>query len=220
MKPYFTYQSQRKPIKLFLTAMFLVLMSSVASAQLGVYSFTGAGVCPNQNPNITTQPANASFSAFSNTNATCVAATDVFQNNGWNTTATIDLTEYNEFTITPNTYYSLTLTTLSFTHLTDENAVGGTTWALRSSVDGFAADIATGSASTTSQSPTVNLPAANFTNVGAVTFRLYILNANSATASWSVDDVTLGGSVNVIPPANPANPTSNSPQCSTQVYLL
>ena len=72
MKPYFTYQSQRKTIKLFLTAMFLVLMSSVASAQLGVYSFTGAGACPNQNPNVTTQPANASFIAFSNTHATCV----------------------------------------------------------------------------------------------------------------------------------------------------
>ena len=215
MKARFTLQTTLFTKKHVLLGMFIFLVALPAFCQLGTYTFNaGAAVCPQQNPSVSSQPANAVFTNFSHTNTICELSSQTYINSGWNTTATIDLTQYNEFSVTPNTYYNLTLTSLSFTQITDSNAAGGTTWALRSSLDGYASNIATGTVTTTSQSPTVTLPSAIFTKVGAVNFRFYIINANSATTLWSIDDVTLNGTVNVIPPADPANPTSNSPQCS------
>jgi len=206
--------------KTFLPLVFLfsfIASSSAVSAQLGVYNFTGTGACPNQNPAVTTQPSNAVFSNFSNTNTTCAATTDQFVSIGWNTGNSIDLTRYNEFTITPVLNYGLTLTSLSFTHSVDENGggsgSGNTAWILRSSIDNYTTNIATGSANTGVQTPVVTLPLGSFTNIGAVTFRLYIAEIKRNTTAWNIDDVTLNGSV-VLLPVVPANPTSNSPQCS------
>jgi hypothetical protein len=201
-----------------LAAIVMTLVSTTASAQLGIYEFTGAGTCPNQNPAVTSQPSNAVFSNFSNVNANCTATTDQFVYTGWNTNTSIDLSQYHEFTITANSNYVLNLTSLSFTQFTDDNnnsgSNGTSSWALRSSIDNYAGDIATGTANTGSQTPVITLPATNFSNVGAVTFRFYLINAKDNSTSWAVDDVTLNGTVAVAPPADPANPGSNSPQCS------
>ncbi|MCY7309444.1 MAG: hypothetical protein LH619_01580, partial [Chitinophagaceae bacterium] len=212
--------------KTFLPLGFLfsfIASSSAVSAQLGIYNFTGAGACPNQNPAVTTQPSNAVFSNFSNTNTTCAATTDQFVSIGWNTGNSIDLTRYNDFTITPVVNYGLTLTSLSFTHSVDENGggsgSGNTAWILRSSLDNYATNIATGSANTGAQTPVVTLPSGSFSNIGAVTFRLYLTEIKINTTAWSIDDVTLNGSV-VLLPVVPANPTSNSPQCSVSGVTL
>jgi len=50
---------------LALAFLFTAAITTSAWAQLGIYEFTGAGACPNQNPNVTTQPANSIFSSFS-----------------------------------------------------------------------------------------------------------------------------------------------------------
>ena len=92
-------------------------------------------------------------------------------------------------------------------------------WALRSSADNYTTNIATGTANTSSQSPVVMLPAGSFSNLSTVTFRLYVIGAKDNATSWSIDDVTVNGSV-VIIPADPANPTSNSPQCVTTGVTL
>ncbi len=209
--------------KLLLTLVVFFLISSSAFAQLGVYEFTGAGTCPHQNTAVTTQPANASFSNFSNVNVNCRTATDAFEFTAWNTTTTINLAEYNEFTITPAAGYGLNLTTLSFSHLTDKNnnsgSSGSTLWALRSSIDNYAANITTGTANTSTQSPVVTLPSGSFSGVGAVTFRLYLIGAKDNTTSWSIDNVALDGSL-VVLPANPAAPASDSPQCSATGVTL
>jgi len=202
----------------------LFIISSVnVSAQLGVYSFTGTGACPNQNPAVTTQPSNAVFGNITGTNVTCAATTDMFVSIAWNTGNAIDLTQYNQFTITPAANYGLTLTSLSFTHSVDENGngsgLGNTVWTLRSSIDNYATDIATGSANTGVQTPVVTLPSGSFTAIGAVTFRLYITDIKRNTTAWSIDDVTLNGSV-VLLPADPGNPTSDSPQCSNPGVTL
>ena len=214
MKTKFTYFVHGR-IRIFLaTTMFFLLTNFVASAQLGTYSFNGPGTCPNQNPNVNTQPSGAVFSAFTTTGTNCYVLNDVFATQGLNTTPAINLTQYNEFRITPNAYYSLTLTSLSFTDSTSENSPGGSIWSLRSSLDNYTTDLGTGTASTTVQTGTVNLPAGSFTNIGSVNFRLYIFNANSNLMIWALDNVNLYGSVNPILPANPANPVSNSPQCN------
>ena len=64
MKTNFTFLNLRKAKKQALILFFVVLSSFAANAQLGVYSFTGVGACPNQNPAVTLQPANAVFSNF------------------------------------------------------------------------------------------------------------------------------------------------------------
>ena len=110
MKTNFTFFNLRKAKKQALILFFVVLSSFAANAQLGVYSFTGVGACPNQNPSVTGQPANAVFSNYNNSgvNLACVAATNAYEYRHWNTSGSIDLTEYNEFSITPNAGYNLT----------------------------------------------------------------------------------------------------------------
>ncbi|MDB5250383.1 MAG: hypothetical protein JWQ40_4777 [Segetibacter sp.] len=199
----------------FLTAILWLLGSTASAQQIAQYQFnSAAGVtCLTQNRNVTTQPANAVFSAYSNNGTTCVASTSAFINSNWNNATAIDLTKYNQFTISPNAGYLLRLTTVQFTQLVSANGNGsGSTWAIRSSIDNYATNIGTGTATTSSQSPTVTLPAATFNNIGAVTFRLYLINARNNTSTWSNENVIVSGAVAPIP-ANPANPTSNSPQC-------
>ncbi len=184
------------------------------SSSLALYPFTGTGTCPNQNPAVNTQPVNAVFSNYSSVNTSCQGATDVFQTRAWNLTPIIDLTQYNQFTITPTVGLTLTLNSIVFDEYLDQTPVGTTNWYLRSSQDGFATDIATGTATGTLQTITVPLPTASFTNIGAVTFRFYITNAESNGRRWTNDEVTIFGTVNGTLPPNPANPTSNSPQCN------
>ncbi len=217
MKPIFTNRNfYRKQLAALLTGLFLFLLSFTATAQLGTYSFTGTGGCPNPNGAVNSQPANAVFSNYTTVNTSCQNTSDVFDNKQWNQATAIDLGQYNQFTITPNAGYTLTLSNISFTQVaTDDPSSGTTEWHLRSSIDGYAADISSGTITTTTQSPSINLPSGNFTNIGAVTFRLYVTNIKSSSTVWSNDDVTVTGTTNANVPADPANPTSNSPQCAT-----
>ena len=191
-------------------------LNSTVQAQLGIYEFNGTAACPNTNINVTTQPAHAVFSAFSTVNTSCALSSTDFSNSAWNTGISINVNEYNQFTITPDAGYALTLTSLSFTHVADKTV---TSWILRSSLDNYASNIATGAVLLAPQTETVSLPAGTFTNTGAVTFRLYLTGALNNTAIWNVDNVSLAGSV-VVLPANPTNPTSNSPQCANPGVTL
>ncbi|MEP7164571.1 MAG: Ig-like domain-containing protein [Ferruginibacter sp.] len=204
-------------ITLFIGVLLILLTTSV-NAQLGIYSFTGPGNCPTTNVGVDNQPANAIFSNYTNVNADCDQINNAFQYKNWDHDPGIDLTQYNTFTITPNLGFTLTLTSLSFQQKADQG--GPTTWALRSSIDNFAANIATGPVTTSFQTAMIALSPASFTNIGAVTFRIYLINANGGGTKWINDDVTLNGIVSpiavvVIAPMDPANPTSNSPQCVT-----
>jgi len=203
----------------FILLLFFFVPTSAIMAQLGVYNFTGTGACPNQNPSITSQPSNGVFSNYSGTSVTCVSATNVWRSRSWNTSGTINTSEYLEFTLTPNANYALTLTSISFSQYVNEVPGGGTTWILRSSIDNYAANITTGSATTTLQTPSITLPAANFTHIGAVTFRFYIINARTNNTQWTNDAVTINGTIDLWPP-DPPNPTSNSPQCTSPGVTL
>ena len=189
----------------------LLLPCSIAFAQLGTYNFTGFGTCPNQNPAVNSQPANAVFSNYTNVGSSlnCVPTFDAFQYRHWNT-GSIDLSEYNQFSITANPGYVLNLVSLSFTQVANEYQAG-TGWVLRSSLDNYSSNISTGTITTLAQTPSVSLPAA-FNSLPAVTFRLYVVNAVTGNTYWSNDNVALYGAVVAAPP-DPANPVSNSPQC-------
>ncbi|HYC30498.1 MAG TPA: hypothetical protein VEB42_16800, partial [Chitinophagaceae bacterium] len=205
-----------------LLSAFFLLTSNEANSQLGVYSFAGSGSCPTQNPGVTTSPSNSIFSNFTTVNADCRNIDDKCVYRTWNRNISIDLTEYHQFSITANPTWVLNLTSLSFTHSTDENGPGGgtgsTNWALRSSLDNYTTDIATGSAHTGSQTPVITLPS-QFLNLTGVTFRLYLMRARTDNTEWTIDDVSISG-LELAAPADPGNPTSNSPQCSNPGVTL
>ena len=140
----------------------------------------------------------------------------------WNTGGAIDLNEYHQFSVTAAPGYGLKLTSLSFTHRVSNNGSGSgtglTAWIVRSSLDNYTSNIATGLTQTVTQSASIVLPA-SFNSIPSVTFRIYMTLIKDAATSFDLDDIALGGSV-LVPPATPANPTSNSPQCSNPGVTL
>ena len=101
---------------LFIFSLFFIGISFSSSAQLGIYEFTGSKSCPVQNPNVSNQPANASFSIFSVVNVSCKDQEDnECTNEKWNGSNVINLNEYLQFTITADPAYVLDLTSFSFT---------------------------------------------------------------------------------------------------------
>ncbi len=175
------------------------LDAPVVAAQLGMYEFTQASGCPVLANTVTTQPANATFSIYTNVGGTCTAAANVFNNNTWNTTGTIDLNNYNEFSIQADSCFGVSLTKLAFTHkVSNVNTIP--TWHLRSSVDNFAADIASDSITTNIILNDTVILAAAFSNLNQVTFRFYITGISTPGATWRNDNVSLWGFINSVQP--------------------
>ncbi len=163
--------------------------ASAAGIAIGLYEFTDLGVCPVIADTVSIQPLNALFSNYSSTATTCSSSANVFSNSNWNQTNTLDLNEYNEFSVTANDCSTLDLNKIIFTHRI--SASGGTpTWTLRSSIDNFVADLGTGTPLATDKIDTVNLSAA-FDALSQVTFRFYITNMGSAGATWRNDNVSI-----------------------------
>ena len=170
------------------------------STALGIYQFADTAVCPVAAIDVDVQPANATFNSFNSVGTTCTPAANVFNNSGWNTTGTIDLTEYNTFTIKPADCYELNLTSLSFLHRTSGTG-GNPTVTVRSSLDNFTTDVftATIAVANTNENVMNALPAA-FTNItDSVTFRFYITNIGQAGSTYRMDNVKLNGSIDALP---------------------
>src|SRR4030095_1161436 len=199
--------------------LFFIAVSLMASAQLGVYAFTGSKTCPTQNPDVTSQPANAVFSTFSTVGTKCKDEDNVCNHELWNKTGTINLSEYHHFSITANSGYLLNLTSVSFRHFVKDEGSGNTRWILRSNIDNYTSNLASGSALEVSQDPNVILPVGSFTGTSTVTFRIYLINSVDDSNEWTIDNVTLDGSV-VTAPADPGDPQSDSPQCAVPGVTL
>jgi hypothetical protein len=173
-----------------------------APLQFGIYEFTDVANCPVLANGVTTQPSVATFGAFTNQGATCSPTANVFNNTGWNLTPTIDLNQYNQFSITAANCSSLNIAKLAFNHRV--SSTGGTpTIHIRSSLDNYAADIDTVGTAWNGNNvlaDTVVLPAA-FTNISAVTFRFYITNQATATSTFRMDNVSLWGTSSTLVPS-------------------
>ncbi len=167
---------------------------------LGIYEFTQPSGCPVTATAVTNQPTSATFSVFSSTGVNCQAAGNVFNNNDWNTSSTIDLSEYAEFSITANECQSLNLDRVAFNHRT--SATGGNpTWYLRSSLDNYTTNVGTGLSANnnnTNLDDTVNLGIA-FDAVSNVTFRFYITGIGTTGATFRLDNVSLYGNAIALP---------------------
>jgi hypothetical protein len=115
----------------------------------------------------------------------------------------IDLNDYFSWTLTPNSGFSLDLTSL--TGNWQRSSTGANSYALRSSLDGFGANITSGTI-TGSGSPAafnLDLSGAAFNAIAsAVEFRLYGFAAGSATGTFSVNDFSFDGAVNALAAGN------------------
>lgn len=182
-----------KKILFYLSLTFSVL--ALHAQQLGIYEFAGTGACPNQSPNVTTQPANSAFEDFSMQNVYCVSTGNVFNTKSWNTTANINLSEFIQFGAHTTSCFRMNMDSIIFEYR--NTAAGGTpTWHLRSSVDGYATDIATGQSMTTAGmlSDTIVLNPTDFSLLAEVKFRIYLTNMGSVGAAFRIDNLQIYGS--------------------------
>jgi hypothetical protein len=195
--------------------------ASSLGSDIGMYEFTQAAACPVTAVDVTTQPINAVFSPYSTMNTTCQSTANVFNNSDWNITAVVDPTEYNEFSVNANDCYTIDINRIIFTH--KNSASGGfPTWTLRSSLDNFATDVASGLSSSSDKIDTINLTSA-FDAIDQVTFRFYVTNISTTTATWRNDNVRIIGTFGTLTPQTYyadadgdtfGNPTSTTSACT------
>lgn len=121
---------------------------------------------------------------------------------------------YFEFTLTPANGYNFTLTGISFG--SRSSSTGPQAYALRSSLDSYATDIATGSLtnnSTWALSSNTGLNTAGLGYDNPIIFRLYGYNGSgsavASTANWRIDDLTLTVTVSNAPSAASVGSTQN-----------
>jgi hypothetical protein len=128
--------------------------------------------------------------------------------NNWNS-AGIDLTKYFSFTLTPNSGYKINFTSLVYS--SQASPSGPLNFGIRSSVDGFAANIAMPPVA----GGTISFSDVAFQNVNtAITFRVYAWGASQNTGTFSINDFTFNGIVgpDCVLPSNPVANASISPQ--------
>jgi len=168
-------------------------------ATLAMYQFTGNDCAGPAVVGVTAQPANATFGSYgTDTSLVCSQAANVFNYSGLNTTSTVDLTKYFNFTITPANCYGLDLNRIIFKHKTSATGLTPTVH-LRSSLDNFATDIATKQLPNSNlKTDTIDLGAA-FDNVtSAIEFRWYITEIGQTGSTYRHDDVTVIGNINAL----------------------
>lgn len=178
-------------MKIFSTLLFVCVLTFSFSQTLGIYEFTGAGACPNQNPSITAQPANGVFSDMTSFTVTCVSAQNVYNNSNWETSPNFNPDKYNEFTLTANQGFKLNLDSLIFASKTSSNNAN---WLVRSSLDNYATTIFSGTSSSTRDTIRKKFTT-TFMNLPAVTFRFYCNGITAAGTTWRIDDVELKGAI-------------------------
>ena len=150
--------------------------------------------------------------------ATANAGGNRYNANSWNTGA-LDATAYFTFTLTPNPGGFINLT--SFVYTSQASGTGPTSFRFRSSLDGFAADIA----SPIATGATIDLSGATYQNLGsAIEFRLYGYGASAGTGTFSVNDFTFNGTVttnDTTPPTlSSTSPADNDTGVSTTANLV
>lgn len=163
--------------------------------QLGIYEFAGTGACPNQSPNVTTQPTNSEFEAFTMQNVYCVSTGNVFNTKSWNTTPDINLSEFIQFGAHTTSCFRMNLDSIIFEFR--NTAAGNTpTWHLRSSIDNYASDLASGISATSTGMfrDTIILNPLDFSVLAEVKFRLYLTEMGSVGAAFRIDNVQVFGS--------------------------
>ncbi|MDI1255401.1 MAG: T9SS sorting signal type C domain-containing protein [Flavobacterium sp.] len=121
------------------------------------------------------------------------SVTDRFSASNWSTGG-YDATKYFEFTLTPNSGYEIDF--VNFIYTGQASGTGPTAFSFRSSLDNYVAEIGT----PTALGANISLAGAAYQDVAIpVTFRIYGYTASGAAGTFSVNNFTFNGSVNVSP---------------------
>src|SRR5688572_9151117 len=108
-----------------------------AQGQFGIYQFNGTSTGNGQFNNVTAQPAFGTFSTFTRTGCTWLTGyANAWASESW--PAALNAGFYHQFTFTPNAGVSISITSITFNGW--RNSTAGT-FTLRSSQDGYAANI-------------------------------------------------------------------------------
>ena len=169
--------------------------------QLAQYIFTG-NACATPFLSVTAQPTNAVFSDYAaNGVLTCAGGTNYINYSGWNITPVVDATQYYGFKIVPANCYALSLNQLNFLHRASASA-GALNIHVRSSLDGYTADIATIALAplATDVNETIALPASFLSIPDSIEFRFYVTDIASNGATYRNDNVSVRGFINALTP--------------------
>ena len=131
-------------------------------------------------------------------------STEWFGENGW-PAGGVNTNAYIQFTITPNAGYELNLTDLVLrlrrSNTGSPAGSGPTQWSLRSSLDGFAADLSSNSLTHNYANYTVALNSSFHHLYTTITFRLYgysVTIGSGGTSRLVVDNITVNGLTSVL----------------------
>lgn len=123
-----------------------------------------------------------------------------FGEGGWPTGTTIDTNMYLEFTLTPNTGYTLNISSLDLSIRRSTTGTpagsGPRAWALRSSLDGFATNITAQTLTTSASTISVSLGGSYVNLNSAITFRLYgydVFNTSGGLNRFVFENITARG---------------------------
>ncbi|MFC5283900.1 T9SS type A sorting domain-containing protein [Pedobacter alpinus] len=174
---------------------------------------------------------NVTFGSFTSTGASANPnAGSRFSFTGWPTGATngsniftgaLSASSYYQVTVTPAAGYSLTVADLAFT--LQRSASGIRQYAVRSSIDNYASNLPASIApinsdlsvvatnifevsdgtSSAEEGSKITLSSSHAAVNGAITFRFYGFNAEGTGGTFSIDNVQLKGSVDLIPTNGP-----------------
>ena len=155
------------------------------------------------------QPPNGTFSDFVRVGGLNVVGggggTNVFGSNNWNQTGSIDLSQYEGFTITSAAGYHLELTDVGFQVKTSATGLGNMRVALY--VNGSTTAFATFDLSPTTTMTAYSFDFTDLTpadNATTVDIRFYGWNAGGAGSQVFLDNVTTSGIISNVPEFEPA----------------
>lgn len=174
-----------------LSAILIFLVFTQSSLAQSIWTNPITGTNPNtSNPYITGQTVNTNISVSGIGRGTGISGTnanDRYNANGWNS-GSLDANDYFTFTLAPNSGCEFDL--ISFIYTSQASGTGPSSFAFRSSIDGFVANIGVATGTGT----TIDLSAANFQNITTtIEFRLYAWGASSSTGTFSVNSFTFNG---------------------------
>lgn len=208
MKPHpLAFMKNHSLTLLAIPVLLLMLTQLAPGVVLSEYTFTGNSTAPTT---LADHVAGGNFAASSSLNLQFSSGGNpgpsIFINTGDTTDPAND---YVAFSLAADEGFSFTLTSLGFDYVftgSSANATLNGTYTVRSSVDGFVADLASytmtrqlNAATFVTTSPAVDLSAPAFANLSSIEFRIY-LSDNAGTNSYlRMDNVVLNGSVGVIP---------------------
>lgn len=183
--------------KMFFFLIPAVLAATILNAQVASWSFdntlSGTGSSSSIAGNASLGSTIASGGAFN-------GGTVYYGEGNW-PMGGIDLNAYLEFSITPNTGNTLTISSLAMQirrSTTGSSGAGPNTWSLRSSLDAYATNIASGVLTTNSNPATIATLGVAFMNMPSkITFRLYGYNATISSGGLNrfvYDNIVANGS--------------------------